>query len=506
MNLIKNIKIDKKKIKEFSIVLTTLFLISSILYIKFLTGNYIFATGDFLAPKMISESIRSLTEIYGEFPYWLPSNFGGMPTIHSLQNISDYYIPNYIINILKLLGMPEIWTQLLHLIFAGLGIYVLLRYIKVDFIAALFGASMFLMTPFMNACIVVGHGSQIMTAAYIPWICWSLLKLWNNQNLQNLGLMGILVGFQLQRGHIQIAYYTWLMIGLFVLCKLIISIVKINKTTVVGTLATQSKFSLKFYYYLIGSLLGGFLMSVSFIWPSYIYSNYSARSADGGGIGKNLAAEWSFTFKEMITFIFPSYYGFGGTGYWGTIKPQMTHFPNYIGIFVLIFMCYGLYSIIKSKNHFYFIVMSLFFLLLSMGKNSFIFNLLYDYLPLSNKLRAPMMSLMMFQFLVITISALGLNCFLNKIKELNKNNKTLKIFQIIIGASALFFLFFKYFFIHSINIKAPNSIARAQDQLPEPFYLELLNSLQEITSNMIYDDTNRTILLLVLHPIQVMTY
>ena len=72
--------------------------------------------------------------------------------------------------------------------------------------------------------------------------------------------------------------------------------------------------------------------------------------------------------------------------------------------------------------------------------------------------------------------------------QIHKNNKTLKIFQIIIGASALFFLFFKYFFIHSINIKAPNSIARAQDQLPEPVYLELLNSLQEITSNMIYDD------------------
>ena len=177
MNLIKNIKIDRSKIMEFSIVLTTLFLISSILYIKFLTGNYIFATGDFLAPKMISESIRSLTEIYGEFPYWLPSNFGGMPTIHSLQGISDYYMPNYIINILKLLGMPEIWTQLLHLIFAGLGVYVLLRYIKVDFIAALFGASMFLMTPYMNVCIVHGHGSQLMTAAYIPWVCWALLKL-----------------------------------------------------------------------------------------------------------------------------------------------------------------------------------------------------------------------------------------------------------------------------------------------------------------------------------------
>ena len=59
MNLIKNIKIDKKKIKEFSIVLTTLFLITSFLYIKFITGKYIFASGDYMAPKMIEESVKN---------------------------------------------------------------------------------------------------------------------------------------------------------------------------------------------------------------------------------------------------------------------------------------------------------------------------------------------------------------------------------------------------------------------------------------------------------------
>ena len=63
MNLIKNIEIDKKKIKEFSIVLTTLFLIISFLYIKFISGNYIFGSGDYLAPKMISESVKNLQQI-----------------------------------------------------------------------------------------------------------------------------------------------------------------------------------------------------------------------------------------------------------------------------------------------------------------------------------------------------------------------------------------------------------------------------------------------------------
>ena len=70
-----------------------------VLYIKFITGKYIFGSGDYLAPKMISESVKNLQQMYGEYPYWLPSIFGGMPTIHSLQNISDYYMPNYIIQL-----------------------------------------------------------------------------------------------------------------------------------------------------------------------------------------------------------------------------------------------------------------------------------------------------------------------------------------------------------------------------------------------------------------------
>ena len=38
----------------------------------------------------------------------------------------------------------------------------------------------------------------------------------------------------------------------------------------------------------------------------------------------------------MITFIIPSFYGFGGSTYWGTIEPAMTDFPNYLGIFTLL--------------------------------------------------------------------------------------------------------------------------------------------------------------------------
>jgi len=461
MSLIKNIKIDRSKIIEFSIVLTTLFLVVCILYSKFITGNYIFGSGDYLAPKMISESIKNLTSIYGEFPYWLPSNFGGMPTIHSLQGISDYYMPNYII---QLFGLPGIWTQLIHLIFAGLGVYVLLRYLNVNFLTALFGGVMFLMTPYMNVCIVHGHGSQLMTAAYIPWVCWALLKLSKTQNLKNLGLLGILLGFQLQRGHIQVAYYTWLIIGIFVLYKL-----------------ATSKFSLKFYSYLIGSTIAGFLMAISIIWPSYIYSEHSIRGAGQGAENLSYFTDWSFSFSEMITFIIPSYYGFGGATYWGTMGEHQTDFPNYLGVFVIIFTFYGLFKLYKNKNYIFFIILTLFFLLLSMGKNFFLFDLLFNYMPFFNKFRAPMMALMVFQFGFIILATLGFNQF---IKNLNNHNNPRLFFKMFAAISAILIS------ILFIIIPSEKNIIYSSEQLNELF--------QPIVKDMIYSDIYSLIFILLI--------
>ena len=463
MNLLKNIKIDKTKITQLGYVLATLFVLTIILYRNFVTGSQIFASSDYFAPKMISESIKNLQAMYGEYPYWLPSIFGGMPTIHSLQNISNYYFPNYVLNILKLFSTPEIWTQLLHLVFGGLGVYILLKFLKTNSWTAIIGAISFLLIPYMNVCIVHGHGSQIMTASYFPWICYSLFRLRENITIQNLGLLAILVGFQLQRGHIQIAYYTWLMIGIFALFSIF-----------------SNKTQFKFYYYILIALCSGFLMSISIIWPSYIYSEHSIRSISNGGAAFEYATNWSFSFSEMITFLVPSFYGFGGSTYWGTIEPAMTDFPNYLGLVTIIFSLYAL--IIKNKNFYllFFIINSLLFLLLSMGKNLFLFEDIFNILPFFNKFRVPMMGLMMFQFSIIIVSIIGLQHFIDNIN----NKRQIKHLIIIISFIGLALLFIKFIRVNTINLDS---------------------SIINIIKDMIHNDLNKSIFIIFIF-ISTLTY
>ena len=84
--------------------------------------------------------------------------------------------------------------------------------------------------PYMIAMTVHGHGSQMMTACFLPWIMFLLFKLVNKLSLVNFSFLALFVGLQLQRGHIQIAYYTWMMIGLFIVLNNY-KIIKLNSST-----------------------------------------------------------------------------------------------------------------------------------------------------------------------------------------------------------------------------------------------------------------------------------
>ena len=55
-----------------------------------------------------------------------------------------------------------------------------------------------------------------------------------------------------------------------------------------------------------------------------------------------------------------------------------------------------------------------------MGKNFFLFELLFNYMPFFSKFRAPMMALMVFQFAFIILAALGLNQFIKNHNDYRK--------------------------------------------------------------------------------------
>ena len=83
-----------------------------------------------------------------------------------------------------------------------------------------------------------------------------------------------------------------------------------------------------------------------------------------GGFGIENATQWSFNINEIITFVLPHAYGFGGQTYWGYLP--FTDFPNYIGIIVFLLAIVGFYkSDIKKEYKIFFILTIIFSFLIS---------------------------------------------------------------------------------------------------------------------------------------------
>ena len=215
LNFIKYLKFDKKIFKGAIVFIALVALI--IVYSGALVGTHDFYPNDKVSSMNVKEAVSSS----GDYPYWFPWMMGGIPSVHSFQNVSDYYFPNYFFKALNFLGMPWFWNFVLHLFFGGVGVFVLLRKLNIDRFSSAISGMAFSIMPHVTAMLVYGHGSQIMTIAYMPWVFYSYLRLKENTSLSNLGIFSLIIGLQILRGHPQIAYYTWLMLGLCLLVDLI---------------------------------------------------------------------------------------------------------------------------------------------------------------------------------------------------------------------------------------------------------------------------------------------
>ena len=189
-----------------------------ILFNQVIFSGKSFGSPDTLSPKSVGIALNNYSDQSGEFPQWKPWIFSGMPSAEAFSHISKLYFPEHLF---KLFMLPGMMIQMLHLLFAGIGCFLLLRHFKINYLSSILGSVGFMLTPYMTVMVVHGHGSQMMTAAYIPWIFWFTIKLWQKPNLLDTGLLAILLGFQLQRAHAQIAYYTWMLIGAYSLLIII---------------------------------------------------------------------------------------------------------------------------------------------------------------------------------------------------------------------------------------------------------------------------------------------
>jgi len=363
-----------------------------------ITFGKVFLSPDSVAPAGFAKIANEALTKRHVYPLWNPFHFLGMPTFGSLAFVPYVYPLDPLFSFLNQgLHFPDLTWLLAHYLLLGLSMLALLRAFGVSAASATFGAFTFALTPSLVAVGAFGHGSQIMTAAYLPLLVFLYDRFVRRGSWLALAGFAVAAAFQLLRGHVQIVFYSWLALGAYALFLAVDAFRHERRGE--GARAILG---------VAGGLALGFGMSAFLYLPVHEYAKLSTRGAgEGGGAGLAYATSWSFHPREMLTFVIPGFFGFGGSTYWGSMP--FTDYPNYMGIVPLALALYGAVRA-RGLTRAYLVALACAALLVSFGKYvQPLYSLLYFHLPFFNKFRVPVMILVLVQFAVATLAAIGLD-------------------------------------------------------------------------------------------------
>ncbi len=386
----------------------------------------------------------------GEEALWTNSMFGGMPAyLINTQWSGDLIL--YVHRALTLwLPGPAGVTLVSCITF-----YILLLVFKVRPWLAVIGGLAFSLGSFNIISIEAGHMWKMWAIAYMPLVLAGVRLTFDRKYLLGMALTALGLALELRSNHLQITYYLFLLLLIYVGTQLVYSIRegKVNFfTKSMGYLAVAGLLAL-------GSNFGK-------IWSVYEYGQYSTRGPSdlvntegpSNGLDRGYAFHWSNGIIEPVTLLIPEFFGGPSVSslpvdsnlgealrvhgmapiqirqqlrqvysYWGD-QPG-TAGPSYAGAIVIFLFVLG-YFLIEKKDLVWISIAIVFFTMLSWGHNFEYFNnLIFDYLPGYNKFRSVSMTL------VIALLCIPLAAFMSLEKLLQNLEKPKSIKKILVAGA-----------------------------------------------------------------------
>lgn len=427
-------------------------------------GGKIFATSDNIA----SESFKTFLDDAkksGIFPLWVPYIFMGMPNFPLISynpRTYDffYYIWDTVYGLVTNSGSNYVLPVVLYYAVFGIGFFFYANYKFKNKLVALYCAlAATFATDFIQR-IVVGHNTKVLSLAFFPLILLMIDKLLDSfddkkslfsfSNLLSFVFLSLMLHFQLNSNHIQMIFYSYLMIGIYLIYLLIYRLVK--KSNISGIIKTG-------IFFLVASLIA-VAMNADVLMTMKEYNKYSMRGepsieskidtkvANDAPLDYQYATNWSFSPGEVMTFLLPYYYGFGDVEvngqkanlYWGQM-PFTTN-PMYFGVITLVLCVIGIiYNFRKNPSVQAFTIITVVFLFLSFGRNlSILYDLFFYNFPYFSSFRAPVMIHHFMDIAIVILAGYGLKSIVDIVKDNTSVEKFKKLCYVIFGVAGLMLL------------------------------------------------------------------
>ena len=418
----------KQRIIPYVSALAIFFLISLLYFVPDVLEGKKLSQHDIVQFKGMSKEVVDHRAKYGEEPLWTNSMFGGMPAyLVSTQYKSN--VLRHIHRIFTLSNFRPVCFIFLYLV----GAYLAFLLFGVNPWLSMAGAIAYAFSSYFLVIIEAGHVSKVFALGYMPPVIAGVFAAFRGKALLGSLTTGLFLGLQIVVNHVQITYYTLLII-------LILGIFEL-----VNTLITKEyKEFLKPVAWLIFFVMLAVGANFSSLYTTYEYGKYSIRGKSElsvnaenktTGLDKDYATQWSYGIGETFSLLIPNINGGSTTGelksgsntydliksrygnseakqfcanvplYWG--KQPSTNGPVYIGAVVVFLFLLGMF-LVKGPVKWWLFTVTVFSIMLSWGHNfNALTNLMFDFFPGYNKFRSVSMTLIMAEFTMPLLAILA---------------------------------------------------------------------------------------------------
>ncbi|HEY0976300.1 MAG TPA: hypothetical protein VGE21_02425 [Flavobacteriales bacterium] len=254
--------------------------------------------------KGMAQEVTEHRDLTGEEALWTGSMFSGMPAYQVAVQWTGNLL-SYVDGLFH--GFLPRPANFLFLYL--LGMFVLLRILKVDPWLSIVGAIAFAFSSYFFVILPAGHTSKANAIGYMPLVFGALYLLYRGRMWVGAALLALFLGLEVMMNHVQVTYYLGFLLLLFVLAELVRAVRE----------RTLTDFAKR-------SGLGGvavalaLLCNIGLLWSTVEYGKYSTRGkseltvkADGtpasamgtGGLERDYVTQYSYGKQESFTLLVP---------------------------------------------------------------------------------------------------------------------------------------------------------------------------------------------------------
>ena len=408
-------------------LLLVIFLIFLLFYSPLYFGGKTFQSGDILT----SQSAKTYIENHeGGYTLWNPYIFTGMPayaiaTGYKWFNLI-YVVTNTARNIFSAPFNIDYAKWTFYLLALAYTMFFFMMGTTKNRMVSLFTS---LVTSFSTGIVVflyIGHVTKLTAIFVFPVLLLLLLNFQKKIKLLDVMLLLFFMPVMFLGWHVQIIFYIFFAVMIYFIYYLSRAI-KIKDNYLLKQLLKSAAI------FIVAVVVGLGIQSDNFtqVWE---YSPYSTRGTESmvdkesGNTQKtetdfyDYATNWSFSPGEVLTWIVPSYYGFGKSVYNGPLSQNQdvevnTYFGQmpfvdvamYMGVIVFFLAIFSM--VINWKDPFvrYLTILAAISTLISFGKTFPLFyDLMFHYFPFFDKFRVPSMILILVQLSFPILAGLGI--------------------------------------------------------------------------------------------------